>query len=218
MKRVILTVSCLILLIPILAYGQNDIYSVKTPNVMVIFDTSNSMEQQPNGLGQGAGPANDIDGVLRPFEGRGNHPGSKLYQAKQALSTIIKSVVQDRVNLGFSTYQQMKSPDHMWGNYSRQYRYHYAAANPVYKWRKLYYEFYKTQDSWSTTVFTKDSFKDQWGITRNGVNNVGYWFTYPKTLSNSPLNNGTSPAQSTSRNICQRSKIHGDQYRLQWRV
>ena len=192
MKKFILTISWLILFVPFLAYGQSDIYSVKTPNVMVIFDTSNSMEQQPNGQGQGPGVATGIDGKSYSFEGRGNHPGSKLYQAKQALSTIITSVVQDRVNLGFSTYQQLKSPDHMWGYYSQQYRYHYAATNPVYDWRKLYYEFYKQQDSWSTTVFTNNSFKDQWGITRNGVT-VGYTFTYPKTLSNSPLNNGMSP-------------------------
>jgi hypothetical protein len=140
MKRFVLTISFLILLIPFLAYGQSDIYSVKTPNVMIIFDTSNSMEQQPNGLGQGAGNmcinndgsgsyvATDSKGncpsgyTKYSFEGRGNHPNSKLYQAKQALSTIIKSVVQDRVNLGFSTYQQLKSPDHMWGYYSQQYR------------------------------------------------------------------------------------------------
>lgn len=192
MKRFILTVSCLILLIPFLAYGQNDIYSVKTPNVMVIFDTSNSMEQKPDGTGQGAGWAQGADGNWHNFEGRGNHPGSKLYQAKQALSTIIKSVVQDRVNLGFSTYAQTKSPDHMWGYYSRQYRYHYAASNPVYYWRKLYYEFYKTRDSWSTTVSTKDSFKDQWGITRNNVQ-VGYTFTHATTLWDSPLNNGKTP-------------------------
>ena len=218
MKKFILTISWLILFVPFLAYGQSDIYSVKTPNVMVIFDTSNSMEQQPNGQGQGPGVATGIDGKSYSFEGRGNHPGSKLYQAKQALSTIITSLaVQDRVNLGFSTYQQLKSPDHMWGYYSQQYRYHYAATNPVYDWRKLYYEFYKQQDSWSTTVFTNNSFKDQWGITRNGVT-VGYTFTYPKTLSNSPLNNGMKSATQSSRNICQRSKIHGDQYRLQWRV
>ena len=166
--------------------------AVKTPNVMIIFDTSNSMEQQPNGLGQGAGLATGVDGKSYPFEGRGNHPGSKLYQAKQALSTIIQSVVQDRVNLGFSTYAQLKSPDQMWGYYSQQYRYHYAATNPVYYWRKLYYEFYKQQDSWSTTVFTKDSFTDQWGTLHTGVK-VGSTFTHAKTLSDSPLNDGKSP-------------------------
>jgi hypothetical protein len=192
MKRFILTISCLILLIPFLAYGQSDIYAVKTPNVMIIFDTSYSMEQQPNGLGQGAGLAKGVDGNWYNFEGRGNHPGSKLYQAKQALSSIIQSVVQDRVNLGFSTYAQLKTPDHMWGYYSRQYRYHYAYAPPVYKWRKRYYEFYKQQDSWSTTAFTKDSFYDQWGILHTGVK-VNDTFTHPKTLSNSPLNNGISP-------------------------
>jgi hypothetical protein len=192
MKKFILTISCFILLIPFLAYGQGDIYAVKTPNVMVIFDTSNSMDQQPNGLGQGPGLAKGVDGNWYNFEGMGNHPGSKLYQAKQALSSIIQSVVQDRVNLGFSTYAQLKSPDHMWGLYSYKYRYHYAYVAPVYKWRKLYYEFYWTQDSWSTTVFTSDSFKDQWGILHTGVK-VNDTFTHPKTLYNSPNNNGISP-------------------------
>ena len=192
MKKFILTISCFILLIPFLAYGQGDIYAVKTPNVMIIFDTSYSMEQKPDGLGQGAGWAKGVDNNWYNFEGRGNHPGSKLYQAKQALSAIIQSVVQDRVNLGFSTYAQLKSPDHMWGYYSRKYRYHYAYADPVYRWRKLYYGFYSTTDSWSTTVFTKDSFTDQWGILHTGVK-VGDTFTHPKQLYNSPKNNGISP-------------------------
>jgi hypothetical protein len=196
MKRFILTISCFILLIPFLAYGQGDIYAVKTPNVMVIFDTSNSMEQKPDGWGQGEGWAIGVDGKSYYFEGRGNHPGSKLYQAKQALSAIVQSVVQDRVNLGFSTYAQSKTPDHMWGLYSYKYRYHYAYVAPVYKWRKLYYGFCSRQDSWSTTVFTKDSFKDQWGILHTGVK-VNDTFTHPANLDNSPNNNGIGPQPYT---------------------
>ena len=85
MKKFILSISCFILLIPFLAYGQDDIYAVKTPNVMIIFDTSNSMEQKPDGWGQGEGWAKGVDGNWYNFEGKGNHPGSKLYQAKKAL-------------------------------------------------------------------------------------------------------------------------------------
>ena len=192
MKKFILTISCVILLIPFLAYGQGDIYAVKTPNVMIIFDTSNSMEQRPDGWGQGEGWATGVDGKSYYFEGKGNHPGSKLYQAKQALNAIIQSVVQDRVNLGFSTYAQSKTPDHMWGLYSRQYRYHYAQADPVYYWQKLYWGYYQDRHGWSTTVFTKDSFKDEWGVLHTGVK-VGDTFTHPATLYNSPNNNKISP-------------------------
>jgi hypothetical protein len=192
MKKFILIISSFILLIPFLAYGQGDIYAVKTPNVMIIFDTSNSMEQKPDGWGQGEGWAIGVDGKSYYFEGKGNHPGSKLYQAKQALNAIIQSVVQDRVNLGFSTYAQSKTPDHMWGLYSRQYRYHYAQANPVYYWQKLYWGYYWDRRGWSTTVFTNDSFKDEWGVLHTGVK-VGDTFTHPATLYNSPSNNKINP-------------------------
>jgi hypothetical protein len=62
-------IGCFILLIPFLAYGQDDLYRIKTPNVMIIFDTSNSMDQKPDGLSQGAGVAKGIDGSkLLPAE------------------------------------------------------------------------------------------------------------------------------------------------------
>jgi hypothetical protein len=192
MKKFILTISCFILLIPFLAYGQSDIYSVKTPNVMVIFDTSNSMEQKPDGWGQGADWGKGVDNKWYYFEGRGNHPNSKLYQAKQALSAIIQSVVQDRVNFGFSTYAQSKTPEHMWGLYSRQYRYYYPATSDSWYWYKLYWGYYWDRHGWSTTVFTKDNFKDEWGILHTGVK-VGDTFTHPATLYNSPNNNKISP-------------------------
>ncbi len=188
MKRFILTISCFIFLIPFLAYGQGDIYSVKTPNVMVIFDTSNSMEQKPDGWGQGADWAKGVDGKWYYFEGKGNHPNSKLYQAKQALSGIIQSVVQDRVNLGFSTYAQSKTPEHMWGLYSRQYRYYYPATSDSWYWQKRYWGYYWDRHSWSTTVFTKDNFKDEWGILHTGAK-VGDTFTHPHTMDNSWNNN-----------------------------
>ena len=80
----------------------------------------------------------------------------------------------------------------MWGSYSRQYRYHYAKADPVYYWQKLYWGYYSDRHSWSTTVFTKDSFKDQWGTTHVGVTK-GYTFTRPHTIDNSWNNNKIKP-------------------------
>jgi len=188
MKKLILSTFTLILLIPFLAYGQSDIYSVRTPNVMVIFDTSNSMDQKPDGWGQGAGVAKGVDGNSYYFEGKGNHPGSKLYQAKQALGAIIQSVVQDRVNLGFSTYAQSKTPEHKWGLYSRQYKYYYPATSDSWYWQKRYWGYDSNRHGWSTTVFTKDNFKDQWGIVHSGVK-VGYTFSRPHTMDNSWNNN-----------------------------
>ena len=146
MKRFILSIGCFILLIPFLAYGQDDLYRVKTPNVMIIFDTSNSMDQKPNGLGQGEGWAKGEDGKDYYFEGKGNHPGSKLYQAKKALKEIIESVVKDRVNLGFSTYAQSISP-YKYGLYTRQYRYYYPKTDDSYYWKKRYWGYY-SDTSW----------------------------------------------------------------------
>jgi hypothetical protein len=197
MKRYILSVLGFILLVPFLAYGQGDIYAVKTPNVMIIFDTSNSMDQNPSGLGQGSGNVrvdsegavvSAPNGTVYNFEGKGNHPNSKLYQAKLALKQILQTVVRDRVNLGFSTYAQFKTPDHKRGLYKRQYRYYYPATSDSWYWTKLYWGYYSTYQGYNTTVFTKDSFKDAWGTTHTGVTK-GYTFTRPTTLDNSWNNN-----------------------------
>lgn len=50
MKKNILPILFLILLIPFSAYGQQDIFQVKTPNAMIIFDTSSSMNMNPSGI------------------------------------------------------------------------------------------------------------------------------------------------------------------------
>ncbi len=189
MKKLILSITCFILLIPLLAYGQDDIYAVKTPNVMIIFDTSNSMDQKPDGWTQGSGNAKGEDGNWYNFEKGGNHPGSKLYQAKKALKEIIELVVKDRVNLGFSTYAQTKMPEHMWGYYWRQYRYYYPTVPDWYYWRKLYWGYYwDNHGTNQVTNFTKGSFVDAWGTTHVGVT-VGYTFTRPHEFHNSWNNN-----------------------------
>jgi hypothetical protein len=103
------------------------------------------------------------------------------------LKEIIETVVKDRVNLGFSTYAQSKSPM-KYGLYTRQYRYYYPATSDSYYWKKRYWGYYSDRHGWSTTVFTKDSFKDQWGTTHVGVTK-GYTFFRAHTMDNSWNNN-----------------------------
>jgi hypothetical protein len=167
---------------------------------MIIFDTSNSMNQKPDGTTQGSGNVrvdstgrvvSAPNGTVYNFEGGGNHPNSKLYQAKLALKEIIDSVVKDRVNLGFSTYAQSISP-YKYGLYTRQYRYYYPKTDDSYYWKKRYWGYYSDRHGWSTTVFTKDSFKDQWGTTHVGVTN-GYTFTRAHEFHNSWNNNKIKP-------------------------
>ena len=76
----------------------------------------------------------------------------------------------------------------MWGYYSRQYRYYYPATSDSWYWQKLYWGYYWDRHGWSTTVFTKDSFKDEWGTTHVGVTK-GYTFTRPHKMDNSWNNN-----------------------------
>jgi len=194
-KRFILTISCFILLIPFLAYGQNDIFdifAVKTPNVMVIIDTSSSMENAPDGTYPAAGSAKGEDGKTYTFEAGGNHPNSKSYQAKKALKEVIQSVVMDRVNLGFSTYAYTKTEIRR-GLYSRSRRDYTAPTNDQWQWKKRYWRWnnYTHSNSITITSYLPDTFKDEWGITRIGVK-VGDTFTYPHTFSDSPNNNAKS--------------------------
>jgi hypothetical protein len=191
MKKIVFSVLFFLFLIPFMAYGQNDLFQVKTPNVMIVFDTSNSMDNQPSGWSQGSGNAVGIDGKTYNFEGGSNHPNSKLYQAKSALNQIIDSVVKDRVNLGFSTYAQFKT-DIRRGYYQRDRRNYTAPTSDQYRWNKLYWRFNNyAHGAWTSYSFAKDSFTDVWGFLRTGVS-VGYTFTIVHTFDNSPNNDGMS--------------------------
>jgi len=162
----------------------DDIFQVKTPNVMIIFDTSNSMDQKPDGWSQGAGNAKGEDGNTYYFEGGGNHPNSKLYQAKKALKEIINTVVKDRVNLGFSTYAQLKTENRR-GYYKRD-KHNYKADE--YQWKKLYWRFNNYKHSYTAYSFSSNSFTDAWGTLHNGVSK-GYTFYRTHTFDNSWNNN-----------------------------
>jgi hypothetical protein len=168
MKGFFLIILSLFLSAPIQAFAQDDLFQVKTPNVMIIFDTSDSMNMSVNVNSSGQsvwtvkrGP----DGVTE-YVRDGNHPDSKLYQAKQALAQIINDVVKDRVNLGFSTYAQQKR-ERWRGQYKRA-----GIVTQTEGWRrfKRYYLWDMTNDSVRTANSTSpDSFVDAWGNTRSNV-------------------------------------------------
>src|SRR4030043_1831993 len=97
MKKLFPYIVSFLLLFPVLAYGQEDIFQVKTPNVMIIFDTSSSMDKKPNQADATSGnvcvdtlgriqttngglPPCDAGYTVYNFEGGANHPRSKLYQ------------------------------------------------------------------------------------------------------------------------------------------
>jgi len=174
MKKSFLFTLSFILLSPLLSFGQEDMFQVKTPNVMVIFDTSTSMNKNPSGTDVGASAVKvdsfgriDPSGTSYLFEGGGNHPNSKLYQAKLALKQIIQDVVRDRVNLGFSTYGQSKTE-------RRRGRYQRTTADRFWL-EKYYWGYYKTRDNQSTTTSpaTSTNFTDVWGGAHTGVAGSG---------------------------------------------
>jgi hypothetical protein len=171
------------------AYGQGDIFQVKTPNVMIILDTSSSMKMKPDGTAQAAGNALGEDGkTIYAFEGNGNHPGSKLYQAKQAMKTVIQEVVKDQVNLGFATYAQGKT-EYRRGYYQRDRRNYTTPTPDQWKWTKLYWRYNTYRHGpWTATSFSPNSFTDAWSVVRNGVT-VGFTFQINHTFDNSPGNN-----------------------------
>lgn len=161
-----------VLSIPLQVSAQEDLFQVKTPNVMIIFDTSDSMDMSVNVDSKGnniwtvkKGPDN-----VTEFRKDGNHPDSKLYQAKSALAQIINEVVKDRVNLGFSTYAQQKI-ERRRGQYKRDEEVIIqAAVTEAWRRYKRYYLWDTTNDSIRTaTSIYPDSFVDAWGITRSNV-------------------------------------------------
>lgn len=205
MKKNIITVLFIILLIPFSAYGQEDIFQVKTPNAMIIFDTSSSINMDPSGNSVSSHNACiDADGNLQTtnqghppcsggytsynFESGGNHPDSKLYQAKLALKQVIQEVVQDKVNLGFSTYAQSKTEKRR-GYYKRDRRNYTTPIADRWRWTKVYWRFNNYRHSYNTTSFSPNSFTDFMGNTQSGVS-IGYTFYYTHTFNNSPNNNG----------------------------
>lgn len=176
-------------LMPSLSYAQSDLFDIKTPNAMIIFDTSSSMNMDVNGLAVGAGNATGADSVVRFYNGGGDHPNSKLYQAKQALSDVLGGL--ENINLGFSTYGQFKTP-YMTGLYVRDRKTYTAPTSDKWEWKKLYWRFNNYRHGWwSSTSFSPDSFKDVWGFQRTGMIG-GSTFTINHTFDHSPKNDSSS--------------------------
>ena len=217
MKKLVPYIVSFLLIFPVLAYGQEDIFQVKTPNVMIIFDTSSSMDKKPNQADATSGNVcvdtfGDIqttNGGLPPcdagytaynFEGGANHPSSKLYQAKLALKEVIEGkqgdgVVKDRVNLGFATYAQFKTEKRR-GYYVRDRRNYTAPTSDQWRWQKPYWRFNNYRHSNSRISYDSYRFMDEWGVTHGSLGTpvtVGYPFSQTThTFDNSPANNGAT--------------------------
>jgi hypothetical protein len=172
MKKFLLFIFTLVFLVPFQVSAQDDLIQIKTPNVMIIFDTSDSMNMSVNVNAQGNSVWTVKKGPDSVTEYRrdGNHPDSKLYQAKQALAQIINDVVKDRVNLGFSTYMQHKI-ERRRGRYTRDEEV-VDQWEQIEAWRryKRYYLWGTTNDgSRNANSIYADSFVDAWGNTRSSV-------------------------------------------------
>ncbi len=184
MKKYVIPLIAALFMGPGLVYGQSDLVEVMTPNAMIIFDTSASMNSKADGTYPNpSGVEVDKDGNKKPdgtapwtlynFEGGGNHPDSKLYQAKLALKKVITDLVD--INLGFSTYAQFKT-DARVGRYVRD-RWNctggtadQAATSTTCTWRKLYWRWNTKKDSWSSTSsLPLGSFTDKWGNPQTGM-------------------------------------------------
>jgi hypothetical protein len=170
MKKFAFSFIFLMVLIPGIALTEDDIFKVKTPNVMILFDTSDSMNMSINVDSKGNSIWTNKYGPDKVTQYRkdGNHPDSKLYQAKQAMSQVIQDVVKDRVNLGFGTYAQVRIEKKR-GQYKRD-EVTQAAETEAWRQNKRYYLWDTTNDStrYATSVYG-DSFIDAWNVTRSGV-------------------------------------------------
>jgi len=170
----------------------DDVFQVKTPNVMIIFDTSASMEMSVslNSKGESIWHTQAIN-----YRKDGNHPDSKLYQAKSALKYILEQVVKDKVNLGFSTYAQIKV-DKFRGKYKVYKKTQNAVPEKYYR-KKRYYRWRPSSTYYieGSTAYTSPptkyawsiydySFIDHKSISRGStLNPVGVGFTWTETIS-----------------------------------
>jgi hypothetical protein len=173
MKKLILSIFTLIFFAPFLATAQeDDIFKVKTPNVMIIFDTSASMEMSinTNTYGGSIWTVKKGPDAVTPYRQDGNHPDSKLYQAKKAMSEIIDQVVKDKVNLGFSTYAQNQIVRSR-GKYQRDEKIidQYAQSEAWIRYKR-YYAWGTTNDitRYADSIYA-DSFVDAWGVPHASV-------------------------------------------------
>lgn len=168
------------LYLPGLTYAQSDLIEVAPPNAMIIFDSSSSMNQDEKGNVVNSGNAKGEDGVVRDYQAGGNHPNSKLYQAKQKIKEVIKDL--EDINLGFSTYGQAKK-DLRRGYYVRSLQNWTPAIPPTsdqWRWTKKYWRFRNYSHTFTSTSNTLDKSIGDIYIEKN------------HTFDDSPFNNGKS--------------------------
>ena len=184
MKKYLILFIVILLGAPSLLYGQSDLVEIMTPNAMILFDSSASMNSKADGTGANASwQFVDKDGNVWPngtapwkwyyFEGGGNHPDSKLYLAKLALKQVITDLVD--INLGFSTYAQFKT-DARVGRYKRD-RWNCTGGTPAQAatpttctWQKLYWRWNTGNNSYSSTSsLPQGNFTDVWGQVQTGM-------------------------------------------------
>ena len=148
--------------VPNSGVGQ-DTQPVITPNAMIIFDTSYSMNYKSDGGYPSAskvtvdseGYRNGIDkdyqgpGTEYFFEMGGDHPLSKLYQAKLALKKVLNGL--EGINLGFSTYGQSKT-ERRRGQYVRDEQHWSGPTKTQCTWTRLYFKYKNNVGSHTTSV------------------------------------------------------------------
>ena len=181
MKKYLILLIAILLGAPGLLYGQSDLVEIMTPNAMILFDSSASMNSKADGTGANASWVQvDKDGNVKPdgtapwnwylFEGGGNHPDSKLYQAKLALKKVITDLVD--INLGFSTYAQFKT-DARVGRYNRtrsDCTGGQTGSAPTCWSKKLYWRWNKYSHSYSSTSsLPMGNFTDVWSQVQTGM-------------------------------------------------
>jgi hypothetical protein len=145
---------------------------------MIIFDSSSSMNQDEKGNAVNSGVAKGEDGNFKDYQGGGNHPNSKLYQAKQKIKEVIKDI--EDINLGFSTYGQAKTELRR-GYYVRgRQNWNPGTPSTSNQWRytKLYWRFNKYSHTYYTYSNTLDKSIGNTDVVKN------------HTFDDSPFNNG----------------------------
>jgi len=194
--KLLFSLVYLFLFIPVFTYGQSDLLEVRPPNAMIIFDSSSSMNQDEKGNAVNSGVAKGEDGNLKDYQGGGNHPNSKLYQAKQKIKEVIKDI--EDINLGFATYGQAKTELRR-GYYVRG-RQDCTGGSPFvaayWKYTKLYWRFNPYAHYFQKTSNTLDK---SIGDTYTETN---HWF------ADSPANNSKPVSHNLSNKDYQKDLIY----------
>jgi hypothetical protein len=185
------------------------------PNVQIIFDNSDSMQDvpytnpggvavRPSGqqwqkdvMDQDGNPYRDANGnlvwtirpdrALQPGATRlasgGNHPASKLYQAKEALNRVLDGLTVGEdysggVNLGFATYMSDRVPQVRAKYYQIYPAVPGSTTDDPIRWEVL--ERKTSATSWSTNVTSGSGTSFYW-CSRTITGAIGTKFQVPRT-------------------------------------